>query len=267
MGVINVTPDSFSDGGVHLDSATAIDAGLRMAEEGADLLDVGGESTRPGAVPVDADEEIRRVAPVVTALAGEGLTVSVDTSKPQVARAAIEAGAELVNDVTAAGSDGMAELVAESGAGLILMHMKGTPGTMQLDPVYEDVVTEVAGFLEDRAREVVGRGVDPASIAIDPGIGFGKTASHNLELIDGLGRLAEHGYPVVLGASRKTFLGKITGIADPVARDGVTAVATALGFERGARVFRVHDVASSRAALSLAAAIVSAETWHEWSQD
>jgi dihydropteroate synthase len=215
---------------------------------------------------VDQVEETRRVVPVVTALAAAGLPVSVDTSKPEVARAALEAGAEVVNDVTAAESEAMADVVSASGAGLILMHMKGTPRTMQEDPVYEDVVAEVAQFLDERASLAVARGVDPASVAIDPGIGFGKTATHNLELIDGLGHLVEMGYPVVLGASRKNFLGKVTGIADPSGRDGVTAVTTALGFERGARVFRVHDVAASRAALSLAAAIVSPQKWHEWSQ-
>jgi dihydropteroate synthase len=266
MGVINVTPDSFSDGGINLDPSVAVAAGLEMAEAGADLVDVGGESTRPGASPVDDAEEIRRVVPVVTALAAAGLVVSVDTSKPGVARVALEAGAEVVNDVTAAASEGMVEVVSASGAGLIVMHMKGTPRTMQEDPVYEDVVAEVTQFLDDRASRALAGGVDPASVAIDPGIGFGKTATHNLQLIDGLGQLVEMGYPVVLGASRKTFLGKITGIADPSGRDGVTAVTTAIGFERGARVFRVHDVAASRAALSLAAAIVSPQKWHEWSQ-
>jgi dihydropteroate synthase len=267
MGVVNVTPDSFSDGGVHLDPDNAIAAGLAMAADGADMVDVGGESTRPGASPVSSDEEIRRVLPVVEALVEEGLVVSVDTSKPEVAAAALEAGAEIVNDVTAAASEGMIDVLAGSGAGVILMHMKGTPRTMQEDPVYDAVVSEVAGFLDDRARHVIERGVDPNSVAIDPGIGFGKTAIHNLELIDGLGRLVATGYPVVLGTSRKTFLGKVTGIDDAVARDGVTAVTTALGFERGARIFRVHDVASSRAALSLAAAIVDPEKWHGWSQD
>jgi dihydropteroate synthase len=266
MGVVNVTPDSFSDGGINLDPSVAIAAGLEMAEVGADLVDVGGESTRPGASPVDQIEEVRRVLPVVTALASEGLVVSVDTSKPYVARAALGAGAEIVNDVTAAATEGMLDVVSTSGAGLILMHMRGTPTTMQHGPVYEDVVAEVAQFLEHRAGQAVAAGVDPASVAVDPGIGFGKTATHNLELIDGLGRLVETGYPVVLGASRKAFLGEVTGIADPGGRDGVTAVTTALGFERGARVFRVHDVSASRAALSLAAAIVSPQTWHEWSQ-
>jgi dihydropteroate synthase len=267
MGVLNVTPDSFSDGGVHLDPEVAIASGLQMAADGADLIDVGGESTRPGASPVSAGEEIERVLPVVKALAAAGLVVSIDTSKPEVANAALEVGAEIVNDVTAASSSGMVDVLSGSGAGVILMHMKGTPRTMQEDPVYDDVVSEVAGFLEGRAREVIEGGVGPSSMAIDPGIGFGKTATHNLELIDGLGRLVEIGYPVVLGTSRKTFLGRVTGIDDVVARDGVTAVTTALGFERGARVFRVHDVASSRAALRIAAAIVSPEKWHGWSQD
>jgi dihydropteroate synthase len=193
--------------------------------------------------------------------------VSVDTSKPEVALAALEAGAEVLNDVTAVASEGMVEVLGGSGAGVILMHMKGTPRTMQQDPVYDDVVAEVAGFLEERAGDIISGGVDPASIAIDPGIGFGKTASHNLELINGLGRLVETGFPVVLGTSRKTFLGKVAGIEDARARDGVTAVTTALGFERGARVFRVHDVASSRAALTIAAAIVDPQKWHGWSQD
>jgi dihydropteroate synthase len=267
MGVVNVTPDSFSDGGINLEPEAAIAAGLALASDGADLVDVGGESTRPGALPVTAEEEMTRVLPVVDGLAAAGLVVSIDTSKPDVAAAALEAGAEIVNDVTAAGSDGMIEVLAGSGAGVILMHMKGTPRTMQHDPVYDDVVAEVAGFLVDRADDLLRGAVDPVSIAIDPGIGFGKTARHNLELIDGLGRVVASGYPVVLGASRKTFLGKVTGIGEPDGRDGATAVTTALGFERGARVFRVHDVASSRAALSLAAAIVSPGTWHEWSQD
>lgn len=266
MGVINVTPDSFSDGGLHLDPATAIAAGRDMVAQGADLVDVGGESTRPGAESVPVAEELRRVIPVVETLAAEGVTVSIDTSKPEVARPALAAGAEIVNDVTAASADGMTDVLAESGAGVVLMHMKGTPRTMQLDPTYEDVVGEVGAFLGSRAQQVIESGVDPAAVAVDPGIGFGKTVTHNLELIGGLGRLADLGYPVVLGASRKTFLGKVAGLEDPASRDGVTAVATALGFERRARVFRVHDVASSRAALSLAAAIVNPQQWDEWSQ-
>ena len=267
MGVINVTPDSFSDGGLHLDSVAAIVAGRQMMEQGADVVDIGGESTRPGAEAVPAIEEIRRVLPVVESLVSDGAVVSIDTSKPDVARAALVAGAEIVNDVTASATPGMPDVLGEMGAGVVLMHMKGTPRTMQLDPSYDDVVGEVADFLGSRARQMIETGVDPASIAIDPGIGFGKTVTHNLELIEGLGKLAGLGFPVVLGTSRKTFLGRVAGIEDPALRDGVTAVTTALGFERGARVFRVHDVASSRAALSLAAAIVNPQQWDEWSQD
>jgi len=267
MGVINVTPDSFSDGGLHLDSVAAIAAARQMMEQGADVVDIGGESTRPGAEAVPAIEEIRRVLPVVETLVADGAVVSIDTSKPDVARAALVAGAEIVNDVTAAATPDMPGLLGEWGAGVVLMHMKGTPRTMQLDPSYDDVVGEVAEFLGSRAQQLIETGVDPASIAIDPGIGFGKTVTHNLELIDELGKLAGMGFPVVLGTSRKTFLGRVAGIEDPTLRDGVTAVTTALGFERGARVFRVHDVASSRAALSLAAAIVNPQQWDEWSQD
>jgi len=267
MGVINVTPDSFSDGGLHLDSVAAIAAARQMMEQGADVVDIGGESTRPGAEAVPAIEEIRRVLPVVETLVADGAVVSIDTSKPDVARAALVAGAEIVNDVTAAATPDMPGVLGEWGAGVVLMHMKGTPRTMQLDPSYDDVVGEVAEFLGSRAQQLIETGVDPASIAIDPGIGFGKTVTHNLELIDELGKLTGMGFPVVLGTSRKTFLGRVTGIEDPTLRDGVTAVTTALGFERGARVFRVHDVASSRAALRLAAAIVNPQQWDEWSQD
>jgi dihydropteroate synthase len=267
MGVINVTPDSFSDGGLHLDSVAAIAAARQMMEQGADVVDIGGESTRPGAEAVPAIEEIRRVLPVVETLVADGAVVSIDTSKPDVARAALVAGAEIVNDVTAAATPDMSGVLGEWDAGVVLMHMKGTPRTMQLDPSYDDVVGEVAEFLGSRAQQLIETGVDPASIAIDPGIGFGKTVTHNLELIEGLGKLAGMGFPVVLGTSRKTFLGRVAGIEDPTLRDGVTAVTTALGFERGARVFRVHDVASSRAALSLAAAIVNPQQWDEWSQD
>jgi dihydropteroate synthase len=267
MGVINVTPDSFSDGGIYLDPATAVFAGRTMIEQGADLLDIGGESTRPGAEAVPAVEELRRVMPVLEALTADGAVVSIDTSKPDVARAALDAGAEIVNDVSAAAAPGMVDLLAESGAGVVLMHMKGTPGSMQRDPTYDDVVGEIAMFLRSKAQLAIDSGVSPESVAIDPGIGFGKTVTHNLELIEGLGKLAGLGFPVVLGTSRKSFLGRVARIEDPTRRDGVTAVTTALGFERGARVFRVHDVVSSRAALSLAAAIVNPEQWDEWSQD
>jgi dihydropteroate synthase len=267
MGVLNVTPDSFSDGGIHATAGEAVAAGFAMHEAGAAIIDVGGESTRPGAQSVTADDEIGRVLPVVELLADRGLLVSIDTSKPEVARAAIDAGAGILNDVTACSSPGMPELVAETGVGVVLMHMRGTPRDMQKDPHYEDVVVEVADFLAERASSLIGFGVSREAIAIDPGIGFGKTVSHNLQLLAGLSDLAALGYPVVLGTSRKSFLGKVTGIENPIERDGVTAVTTALGFERGARVFRVHDVSSSRAALVTAATIVAPQLWEEWSPD
>jgi dihydropteroate synthase len=267
MAVVNVTPDSFSDGGLRLDETAAIEAGRAMASQGADIIDVGGESTRPGADAVPVDEELRRVLPVIEALASDGLIVSVDTSKPEVARAAVESGAEIINDVTAAAHEEMAVVMADSGAGVILMHMQGKPRTMQASPSYQDVVAEVASFLADRARRVIEAGVGADHIAIDPGIGFGKDVVHNLTLIARLETLVGVGYPVVLGTSRKSFLGRLTGIAQPAERDQVTAVTTALGFERGARVFRVHDVVSSRRALSVAGAIVSPQLWDEWSLD
>lgn len=267
MGVLNVTPDSFSDGGVHASAPDAIASGVAMRDAGAEILDVGGESTRPGAQPVSVGDELARVIPVVEQLADRGMLVSIDTSKPEVARAAIEAGARIVNDVTACSAPGMAELVVETGVGVVLMHMQGTPQNMQQDPRYDDVVTVVAGFLAGRAAHLIELGADPLSIAVDPGIGFGKAVTHNLKLLAGLGQLAVLGYPVVIGASRKSFLGRLTGIESPADRDGVTAVTTALGFERGARVFRVHDVFSSRAALTVAATIVNPELWEEWSPD
>jgi dihydropteroate synthase len=267
MGVLNVTPDSFSDGGTHATASDAVAAGIAMRDAGAGIVDVGGESTRPGAQSVTVEEELERVIPVVEELAGRGLLISIDTSKPEVASAAIEAGAVILNDVTACSAPSMAELVAETGVGVVLMHMKGSPRDMQEDPHYEDVVTEVAGFLAERASSLIGLGVNREAIAVDPGIGFGKTVEHNLQLLAGLPDLAALGYPVVLGASRKSFLGKITGIENPSDRDGVTAVTTALGYERGARVFRVHDVSSSRAALVTAATIVAPQLWEEWSPD
>ncbi|MEX1125864.1 MAG: dihydropteroate synthase [Acidimicrobiia bacterium] len=267
MGVLNVTPDSFSDGGVHAAADDAIAGGTAMHQLGAEIIDVGGESTRPGAQPVSTDEELSRVIPVVEGLAEHGLVLSIDTSKPAVARAAIDAGAEILNDVTACSAPGMVELVVETGVGVVLMHMQKTPQDMQHDPHYDDVVSVVAGFLAKRAAHLIDMGAGSDSIAIDPGIGFGKTVTHNLELLAGLPALAGLGYPVVLGASRKSFLGRLTGIESPVDRDGVTAVTTALGYERGARVFRVHDVSSSRAALLVAATIVNPKLWEEWSPD
>lgn len=266
MGVINVTPDSFSDAGENLDPDAAVRSALDLYRAGASIIDVGGESTRPGADRVPASVEIDRVLPVVERLVAEGIVVSVDTSKPEVALAAVEAGAQVVNDVTAASDPAMPQLLAELGVGVVLMHSQGKPRTMQDDPRYDDVVTEVTKFLDGRAAALVGVGVDPSAIAVDPGIGFGKTVTHNLELIAGLETLAGLGYPVLLGASRKSFLGALTGIEQPSERDGVTAVTTALGFERGARIFRVHDAATSRAAIAVVAAIVNPQQWDEWLQ-
>ncbi len=258
MGVLNVTPDSFSDGGLHLDPVAAVSHGLAMTQQGAEIIDVGGESTRAGSEPVLDRVEMERVLPVVEELCREGVTVSIDTSKPAVAEAAFSRGAEILNDVKACREPGMAELVAEVGCGVVLMHMRGTPRDMHLDARYDDVVAEVEEFLVERMERVTAAGVDPSSIVIDPGIGFGKTLDHNLSLIRGLKSLTRHA-PVVLGASRKRFLGTLTGAGSPVDRDLATAVTTAVGFLNGARVFRVHDVASSRQALALTAAIVASQ--------
>jgi len=257
MGVLNVTPDSFSDGGDYLDADLAIQHGLALVEDGAHLVDVGGESTRPGAEPVTTVEELRRVAPVVEGLVAEGVVVSVDTSKPEVAEAVLQAGAAVINDVTACASDGMAQLVADAGGGLVLMHKKGTPGTMQESPQYVDVVDEVEAFLLERVSYVGEAGVDRSRIVIDPGIGFGKTLEHNLELLGSVGRLASHSLPLMLGTSRKRFLATLAGEDSLAARDQATVVTTGTGFLDGARVFRVHNVLASRRALAVAAAIVA----------
>ena len=267
MGVVNVTPDSFSDGGLRLEVQTAIAAGLEMTSQGASIIDVGGESTRPGAAAVSADEELSRVLPVVGGLAAEGVVLSIDTSKPAVAAAAIDAGAEIINDVTAASDPEMTSVKSQANAGVVLMHMPGTPRTMHEDPRYGDVVDEVSEYLVNRAATLVGAGIDGERIAIDPGIGFGKNVAHNIALIDGLRHITSLGYPVVLGASRKSFLGVLTGIEEPSDRDGATAITTAMGFERGARIFRVHEVPGSRVALSVATAIVADQQWDDWSQD
>ena len=256
MGVLNVTPDSFSDGGVYLDPEAATQRGLDMVSQGAAIIDVGGESTRPGSSPVSPEVELERVLPVVRALTGEGVAVSIDTSKPEVAEAAVAQGAEIVNDVTALSAPGMAELVAGAGCGVVLMHMKGTPRDMQADPRYDDVVAEVKAYLSARIDRVTDLGLDRSHVVVDPGIGFGKTVEHNLELIRRLDELATLA-PVLLGASRKTFLGRITGIEDASGRDLATAVTTTVGFLNGARVFRVHDVFSSQQALALGVAIVA----------
>jgi len=257
MGVVNVTPDSFSDGGRYLDPGAAVEHGRRLAAEGAQILDVGGESTRPGAEDVPAAEELRRVLPVVEGLAGAGPTVSIDTSKAAVAEAALDAGAGFVNDVTAfRGDPDLAGLVASRDVPCCLMHMLGTPRTMQDDPRYDDVVSEVKAFLDERLAFAVAEGVAEERVLLDPGIGFGKTVDHNLALLARLDEIAAIGRPVVVGVSRKSFLGVITG-READARAVATAAANVLALERGASVFRVHDVPETLDALAVAAATLA----------
>jgi dihydropteroate synthase len=258
MGVVNVTPDSFSDGGLYLDPEAAVQHGLELADEGAAILDVGGESTRPGADPVDAAEETRRVVPVVERLAAAGLRVSVDTTKVAVAQAALDAGAAIVNDVSAFRfSPELAGLVADRGAHCCLMHMLGEPRTMQDDPRYEDVVTDVKAFLEERLAFATAEGVPEDRVWLDPGIGFGKTVEHNLELLRRLGEIVAIGRPIVIGTSRKSFLGKLAGGRPEGERLPGTIATNVLALERGASIFRVHDVASVGHALTVAAATVA----------
>jgi dihydropteroate synthase len=257
MGVVNVTPDSFSDGGEFFDADSAIAHGTELATEGADILDIGGESTRPGADPVPEDEELRRTIPVVQGLAAEntGWEISIDTTKLAVAEAALEAGAGIVNDVSAFRFDpALAGLVADRGAGCCLMHMLGEPRTMQADPRYDDVVSDVKAFLEERLAFAVGEGVAEDRVWLDPGIGFGKTVDHNLELLRRLDEIVAIGRPVVVGTSRKSFLGKLTGGGDASERLPGTIATNVLALERGASVFRVHDVAQNKDALTVAAA-------------
>lgn len=255
MGVVNVTPDSFSDGGRYLDPAAAIAHGEKLVRDGAVILDVGGESTRPGAVAVEEAEELRRVEPVVAGLAGVA-TVSVDTSKAAVAGAAIDAGAEIVNDVTALRGDAdMAGLCAERGVGIVLMHMPGDPRTMQDDPSYGDVVDEIKAFLAERVEAAVAAGVVEDRIWLDPGIGFGKTLEHNLELLRRLGELRELGRPLVIGTSRKSFIGRIDG-SDVGDRLGGTIASSILAAAEGADVLRVHDIAETVQAVRVAEAVL-----------
>jgi dihydropteroate synthase len=254
MGVVNVTPDSFSDGGLFLDAPAAIEHGRELAAEGADILDIGGESTRPGAQPVSADEELRRVLPVVEALSGHGPVISIDTSKLAVARAALDAGARIVNDVSAFRFDpDIAGLVADTGVDCCLMHMLGEPRTMQEDPRYDDVVSDVKAFLEERLAFAVSEGVAEERVWLDPGIGFGKTVDHNLQLLRRLDEIVAIGRPVVVGTSRKSFLGKLTG-REVTERLPGTIATNVLALERGASVFRVHDVLPVKDALTVAAA-------------
>ena len=255
VGILNVTPDSFSDGGRFDTIEDACAHAVGMVAEGADIIDVGGESTRPGSSGVGEDTEIERVIPVLGALASRlppHVPISIDTRNPRVAARAIEAGARLINDPSAAGTPGMLEMAAESGAGIVLMHMQGTPETMQLAPAYEDVVREVEAYLLARANLAVRAGVDPQRIAIDPGIGFGKTRRHNLQLLQRLDRLVATGFPVMLGTSRKRFMGAICGETEFSELLGATCATTAMGVAAGVRLFRVHDVKQNRQAADVA---------------
>jgi dihydropteroate synthase len=258
MGVVNVTPDSFSDGGVNLEPEVAASSARRMLAEGAAIVDVGGESTRPGSEGVSAGEELRRVLPVLEQLRGE-VPFSIDTSKAEVARRALELGAELVNDVTALRSDPeLGGVVADAGAYLCLMHMQGEPRTMQTDPSYDDVVAEVAAFLEQRLAFAVEAGVREELVCLDPGIGFGKTVEHNFELVRRLDELTALGRPVLVGFSRKSSLGKLLG--DPAATTGSTAAsvgAAVVAYERGATILRAHDVREHVEALTAARAALT----------
>ena len=261
MGVLNVTPDSFSDGGLYLDPQAAVDHGLRLAEQGADLIDVGGESTRPGAKPVPAAEQIRRVVPVISGLrrASLKLPLSIDTRSAAVAEAALEAGADAVNDVAALRHDRrMIEVVRDYRAGLFLMHMRGTSADMQADPRYHDVVAEVSAFLGERAAFALAGGVRREGIALDPGIGFGKTLIHNLLLLKHLDRLVQLGFPVLLGVSRKRFLGELLGLESPDRRVVGTAAAVAWGCFAGAHILRVHDLAEMVQTITVCRAIATA---------
>jgi dihydropteroate synthase len=261
MGIINVTPDSFSDGGRYLDVDAAVAHGLALIDAGADVLDVGGESTRPGAEPVPADEELARVLPVVRRLSADtDVPISIDTSKPEVAAAALAAGACIVNDVSSGRRDpAIFQVVADAGAGYVVMHMQGEPRTMQQDPHYDDVMVEVGDFLLERATCAVDAGIERDALCVDPGIGFGKRPEHNVELLARLPELvARVELPVLVGTSRKAFLGKILGaghgdspIPEPAARDDATLATVVWAVDRGARVVRVHDVAGSAQAVRL----------------
>jgi dihydropteroate synthase len=250
MGILNVTPDSFSDGGTFLEPETAIRRGLQMAEEGADIIDIGGESTRPGAKRIPAREQIQRVLPVIkglkTVLPGE-VIISIDTTLSEVASAAIDAGAGMINDISAGrDDDGMFRLAASKKVPVILMHMQGTPGTMQANPVYTNVMNEIAEFLDERIEEARTAGVNASDIIIDPGIGFGKSFEHNLEIIRHIDCLVEKNFLVLIGASRKKFLQILCNSRDPAGLTGATCAVTALGVLAGAGIFRVHDVRENR---------------------
>ena len=258
MGIINATPDSFSDGGSFLDPQAALAHGLQMVAEGAEILDIGGESTRPGAQSVEADEEIRRVLPIIQALRRESqVLLSIDTSKAAVARAALDAGADIINDVTGLrGDPEMPALAASTSAGVVIMHMKGEPCTMQVAPTYDDVVEEVGNFFRQALARSVACGIDPMRIALDPGIGFGKTPEHNRRLLAELSAFLEFGRPLLVGASRKSFLGWLAGSSAMDDRFWPGVALTSLCRERGARILRVHDVKPHTEALRMTEAIL-----------
>jgi dihydropteroate synthase len=254
VGILNVTPDSFSDGGSYDSAADAVGAARRMLADGAALVDVGGESTRPGAGPVSVEEELRRIVPVLEALSGS--PVSLDTSRAGVARRGIELGVAMVNDVSALRRDPvLADVVAEAGVDVCLMHMRGTPSTMQDEPRYDDVVEDVASFLEERLAFAVGAGISEDRVCLDPGIGFGKTPEHNLELLRRLDRIVALGRPVLVGVSRKSTLARVMGTPGPVGSDAASVGAAVAAFDRGATLFRVHDVRPHVEALAAAAAV------------
>lgn len=256
MGVLNVTPDSFSDGGQFLDAARAVARGLEMVSQGAAIVDIGGESTRPGAASVPPAEQVRRVVPVIESLARQTkVPISIDTCDVEVARAALAAGASILNDISALADDDMARLAAESQVPVVLMHMQGTPRTMQADPHYEDVVGEVLDFLVGRARRAESFGIPGERISIDPGIGFGKTIEHNLLLLKHIGRLVATGYRVLVGPSRKRFIGTITGREKPADRVFGTAATVALCAAAGVSIVRVHDVAAMQDVLRVVRAV------------
>jgi dihydropteroate synthase len=256
MGIVNVTPDSFSDGGRYLDAAAAVAYGSELAAQGAEVIDVGGESTRPGAEPVSESEELRRVLPVIEGLAARvKVPVSIDTQKPAVARAALRAGASIVNDIAAnRAGPAMWGAVAETAAGYVCVHMQGTPQTMQLDPVYKDVVGEVRAFFLERLEGLKRAGLDPVQVVLDPGIGFGKTLEHNLQLLGGLGRFTNLNRPVLLGVSRKSFIGKLLG-AEVNERLPAALACACMAVRAGVRIIRTHDVAQTLKAVRMAEAI------------
>lgn len=263
MGILNVTPDSFSDSGEFLEERAAVARATAMLDEGAGVIDVGGESTRPGSDPVSAEEEARRVTPVIREIlaARPEAVISIDTYRAATAEAALEAGASIVNDITALNGDPrMAPLVAEAGCPVVLMHMLGEPKTMQQSPHYEDVVAEVREFLARRAEAAISAGVSSENVILDPGIGFGKTLGHNLALIENLDSIVGLGYPVLFGASRKSFIGRISGGEAKEASERLfgTVATSVMAYERGASILRVHDVRANREALEVAAAVVNA---------